>query len=186
MNSTITIEDALDHETLKPLLRGAFKSGAVYRVECPLRMALYKLTQAGAASAGGEIAVGPTGFATPWWFSYETLFVTDPRFGAISIRGVADVAENVSRSRVGFRDFLRTRGAVCHDWNLMTHLLIIELTRPVVGMMGICSGQPVYEDEALGRAHGAQNISFIGGEQQFYVPGLRRMDLVVRRFGAVG
>jgi hypothetical protein len=65
----------------------------------------------------------------------------------------------------------------------MTHLLVVELARPVIGLLGRCSGQPMIDDPESRAASQSMNISFIGGEQQLYLPGLRPHDLYVRAFG---
>jgi hypothetical protein len=181
----VTIEQPVAHETLAQGIRGAFKAGGIYRVELPAQMLLYKVSDAGAVDPRKRVRINSAGFATPWWFSYESLSLRDPTAGTISIRGVVDVLENASRTGAGLRNYLRARGAVCLDWNAMTHLLVVKLGRPVVGLMGGCSGQPFYDDEKQRVAQEAQNLSFSGGEQQFHVPGLRINDVVVERFGTI-
>ena len=86
--------------------------------------------------------------------------------------------------------FLRARGAVCLDWNVMTHLLIVQLRRPAVGLVGGCSGQPLYDDVTRAEHDGltvadVENVRFIGGEQQLYLPRLLPSDLSVIAFGPV-
>jgi hypothetical protein len=182
----ITIEQRIEHSTLKqPFPGSAFKSAGVYRVALPTAMSLYKLTASDGAGSRGEIKVDSLGRVTPWWFSYES-HVVKGRDGMVTIRGVADVLENAKRAQGGLRGFLRSRGAVCHDWNAMTHLLVVALKRSVIGLMGTCSGQPVYDDPGLQAAHGAANLSFIGGEQQFFLQELRRTDVTVSVFGPAG
>lgn len=185
--STIRIESKLDHATLKkPLPWRAFKPGGIFRVEFPAGMSLYKVTQAGAVTGSGALPAGAAGFVTPWWFSYKTLAAQHPRLGTVNVRGIADVVESANRSKAGsLLSFLRARGAVCRDWNTMTHLLIVELRRSAIGMIGACSGQPVFDDVGVAQASGVDNIRFIGGEQQLYMPGLRVGDVVVRSFGSL-
>ncbi len=180
----IRMEAKLDHSTLKPLLRGAFTTAPIYRAEFPAGMSLYKITQRDAVSASGTVAVGPSGFATPWWFSYRTLGIRDARIGAVSLRGIADIVESASRTPAGsLQGFLRSRGAVCEDWNQMTHLLIVDLRRPVIGIVGTCSGQPVFHETKIAQKEGVANVRFIGGEQQIYLPGLNPSDVAIRSFG---
>lgn len=183
--STIRIESKLDHATLKkPLPWRAFTPGAIYRVEFPAGMSLYKVTQAGAVTGAGALRAGASGVVTPWWFSYRTLAAQHPRQGTVNVRGIADVVESAHRVKTGtLRDFLRARGAVCLDWNTMTHLLIVDLRRSAIGIIGTCSGQPVIDDVGVAQASGVDNVRFIGGEQQLYIPGLRIGDVVVRSFG---
>jgi hypothetical protein len=182
---SVTIEQQVAHETLAKGIRSAFKDTGIYRVELPRTMLLYKVTVADAVDSRKRVRINQAGFATPWWFSYESLSVRDPKVGLLMVRGMADVVENATRTGAGLRNFLQARGAVCLDWNDMTHLLVVKLARPVVALVGTCSGQPFYDDEKLRFARTARNLSFIGGEQQFYVPGLRVDDVVVQRFGPV-
>jgi len=175
----IVIERQLDHNTLAADLRGAFKPDVVHRVEFQAGLSLYKVTESGAATPQ-EIAVDALGRVTPWWVTLR-----DPQNETVSIRGVADVVESAGRAGAGLKRYLRTRGAVCHDWNLMTHVLVIALRRRVIGLMGTCSGQPLFHDRVKGRAKTVDNVRFIGGEQQFYPPGLRVADVRVIRFGSL-
>lgn len=181
----IRIEQLVPPGTLRrPIPATAFKDSPVYRIEGPPQFALYKVTHAAAVDPRRGIAVGRDGFITPWWFSYES--ATAAGAGAtVPIRGIADKLEAASRTRARLVDYLRSRGAVCHDWNVMTHVLIIALERPVVGLLGPCSGQPLYEDANLRTAKQVANVTFIGGEQQFYLPGLRPGDVSVRMFGPI-
>lgn len=185
MSHRIVLEQAVAHGTLrKPIPAQAFKAKSLFRIECPAGLALYKLTHAAAVEKRSSIVPGRDGFISPWWFCYEsTVAVSSDRKDDVPIRGIADKLEGASRTVTDLPTYLRSRGAVCHDWNVMTHLLVLELARPVVGLLGPCSGQPLFDDVGLRTANRCPNISFIGGEQQIYLPGLRPLDVSLRAFG---
>jgi hypothetical protein len=179
----IRIEAQLDRDSLKkPLPSIAFADRDIFRVEFPAGMSLYKVTQAGAALPSG-LPAGKTGFVTPWWFSYETVSGTGSGH-VLRIDGIADLVGRAhSAGGARLQEYLRSRGAVCLDWNRMTHLLIVALRRSAVGLVGPCSGQPIIEDTTAAHASGVENVRFIGGAQQLYIQGLSPNDVVVRSFG---
>jgi len=181
----VRIETKVDHATLKkPLPASAFADRDIFRVEFPAGMSLYKVTQAGAVLHSGLLPAGKSGFVTPWWFSYETATATGGGQTVLRLQGIADVVERARGSGgAGLQDYLRSRGAVCLDWNRMTHLLIVALRRPTIGLVGPCSGQPVIEDNTAAQAVGVENVRFIGGAQQLYIQGLGPNDVAVRSFG---
>lgn len=183
MSAHIVIEQAVDRATLRtPVPRTAFKGQAVYRVMFPAGLTMYKLTHGGAVDRRRGIATNAQGHVTPWWFSYESVDAHSAH-GSVAIRGIADTVTGASRAAANLPQYLRSRGAVCYDWNDMTHLLVVELAREVVGLVGLCSGQPLFEDAATRTSKGCWNVSFIGGEQQLFLPGLHPHDLAVRQFG---
>lgn len=183
MNAIPTIEREVDLDTLRrPLPHDAFKPG-IFRVEYPVGMSIYKLTHDHAVGATRRVVPNRSGVVSPWWFSYETMIIAS-RSGPVAVTGVSDVVGRTSAARSPFKDYVRARGAICFDWNVLTHLLVVELTRPVVGLLGPCSGQPLYDDPAE-RASRAPNVTFIGGAQQLYLPGLRPGDLSVQVFGPI-
>jgi hypothetical protein len=187
----LRIESKVAHSSLKkPLPSRAFTAGDIHRVEFPMGMPLYKVTESTAVEASGNLRPGPTGFATPWWFSYDEMTGQDPALGVVRLKGIAEVVARSRATKSDLRAFLRARGAVCLDWNVMTHLLIVQLRRPVVGLVGGCSGQPLYDDVTRAERDGlsvqdVENVRFIGGEQQLYLPGLLPSDLRVIAFGPV-
>lgn len=185
MINHIQIEELLDRDTLRaPVPRNAFKGDTVHRVQFPAGLTMYKLTHASAVEPNRSIAPGTSGSVTPWWFSYESIEATS-NDARVAIRGIADKVESAARASANLRQYLRSRGAVSYDWNVMTHLLVVELARGLSGLLGLCSGQPLFDDTGLGASRGTANVSFIGGEQQFFLPGLRRQDVSVSTFGPI-
>jgi hypothetical protein len=185
MSAPWIIEAVISRDSLQSEPRPCFKPGNVHRVECTTGSLLYKLTQEGVVGPTGAPVPRDDGNITPWWFSYIDRTLRAPDRSKIEIRGVRDVLESAARTQTGIVAFLRARGAVCEDWNRMTHLLLVRLRRPVLGVLGACSGQPVYEKLHLRESAGVLNVSFIGGEQQLFLHGLKPHDVEVVRYGKI-
>lgn len=153
-----------------------FSGRQLYRVRVGSGTQLYKLTDEGAVLSG-QPRVNAVGLATPWWFLFESQQILLPG-GSMTVSGIADAVELSQRTGASIADFLRSRAAVNLAWNNpMTHLLLVELTRPVVGLMGQASAQLRSEDHA--------NVAFLGGGMQFYLPGLTVSDLAVHTIGKI-
>lgn len=187
--ATLHIEARIARSTLqKPLPFRAFASRDIHRVEFSPGATLYKVTEGAAVDPAGMVRPGPTGFATPWWFSYQALSATHAELGTVQLKGLEHVLTRARATNADLPSFLRARGAVCLDWNVMTHVLVVRTRRPVVGLVGACSGQPLFDDLTKVQASGlavedVENVRFIGGEQQLYLPGLLPIDLEVLQFG---
>lgn len=102
---------------------------------------------------------------TPWWQFVEQQHLAN---GA-RCPSIGDLQEYATRLGVHDRDYARTRVAVTEQWNKMTNLVAIELTRGKWGYIGRASGQRKEEDDPA--------VYLIGGEFQVWVPGLTSVDM---------
>lgn len=102
---------------------------------------------------------------SPWWqFVEARQLATGGRCPSIR-----ELQEYASRLGVHDRDYARTRVAVTEQWNKMTNLMAIELTRGKWGYIGRASGQLKDEHDP--------SVFLIGGEFQVWVPGLTAVDI---------
>ena len=177
------IERELARSELDPGIRGNFRDASSYRIRFPAGTTLFKLTSEKAVGRDGRPVRGATGRVSPWWFSYETLEARGCGETYV-LPGIADQFERASRLPVTFATFLRARGAVAYDWNRMTHLLVVGIEREAVGVAGECSRQAAVDDPSRRPAH-LENVSFIGGAKQLYLPVLQPMDLTVNVYGLI-
>lgn len=166
----VTIEQRVDHKTLRsPEPRPMFAPTQLYRVQLAPGFQLYKLTGSKALS-GNRLATRPSGFVTPWWFSYEHHQAASPDGPVVSIPGVDSTLLRANRADASFTAFSRSRGAVNKAWNNpMDHILIVRLNRPTLGLYGRCSAQMRSADH--------NNVKFIGGAMQLFIDGLAPRDV---------
>jgi hypothetical protein len=161
----ITIERSETLPNLRsPEPRDMFTGRDLYRVQLLPGIQLYKLT-GGDAVVAGHLAPRATGLATPWWFSYEPQMVDAGQGQYLRIPGIDTALLRSRQAKAPLAEFARARGAVNLTWgNPMDHLLIVRLAVPAVGLVGRCSPQL--------RSGAHTNVHFIGGDLQFYLPGL--------------
>jgi len=180
------VESRLQHASLHPEVRPLFTDAELYRVAFPVGHRLFKLSHEAALDAAGLVRLQRNGRITPWWFSYETVRLATAGTGpGYVLPGVVEPLRRAAAIAADFRAFMRSRAAVSWDWkNPMTHVLVVELRREAVGLVGTCSGQ----------AHGTppdpagadyDRISFIGGARQIYLPGLGQRDVGVLQHGRI-
>ena len=100
---------------------------------------------------------------SPWWSSVRPAAASDP--------GLAGTLERAKRLKVDPQRFARVRSAVTKQWNGMDRLQTVRLMVPVYGFVGRCSAQRI--DKSL-----AENVVFIGGAWQVFIPGLARTDVM--------
>jgi hypothetical protein len=201
--SRIQAGQPVDHDGLRhrygTSVARAFTRGSASDVTCGANVALCKVTVA-AAVAGGTVRPAPgTAGVSPWWFSHETVTVAAPGGTRFSLPGLAEDIARAQRTGSPLRSYMRARGAVCLDWNRMTHVLVAVLRRDVAGIVGQCSGQPLVDkierldDPAVGPVvrqwvgghagiEDVHNVRFIGGHWQLYLPHLQPSDLDVVSF----
>jgi len=168
----ITIERSETLANLRsPEPRDMFTGRDLYRVQLLPGIQLYKLT-GGDAVVAGHLAPRATGLATPWWFSYEPQIVDAGQGQYLTIPGIDTALLRSRQAKAPLAEFARARGAVNLTWgNPMDHLLIVRLAVPAVGLVGRCSPQL--------RSGAHTNVHFIGGDLQFYLPGLAPADVHV-------
>jgi hypothetical protein len=144
-----------------------FTDRDLYRVEFGAGLKFYKLTGPDAVR-NGAIQRSSVGKISPWWFAYDAFAL--PASPPLFVPGIPEALMQAQRASAAFSQFQRSRGAVNHAWkNPMSHLLVVQLARPVVGLIGRAAGQHF---DAI---HG--NVRFIGGAIQFYLPELGPGDL---------
>jgi len=177
------IERQLELRELASGIQRSFRDAPIYRIRFPRGTMLFKLTGNRAVGQDGRVVPRETGLVSPWWFNYETVRAAFTGQQYV-LPGIADYCERANRLPVDIVLFLRSRGAVSLDWNCMTHLLVVELTRETVGAAGDCSGQQIVDDPKLRPAH-LYNVRFIGGAKQLYLPGLQPSDLNVATYGPI-
>lgn len=120
---------------------------------------LYKFTEHSLYKADGTV--------TPWWSTVEPIDPTDT--------GLAVLLERSAALGVSPNEFARARSAVTQQWNSMTGLIIARLNVPAYGMAGRCSSQLYDNSPAF------QNVRFIGGAWQVYIPNLTRDEVAESR-----
>jgi hypothetical protein len=97
---------------------------------------------------------------TAWWSSVEPINSLDC--------GLTQLIVRANRLQAQLNHFARTQNAVSHNWgNSMTYLLTAELRIPAYTFVGRASHQLVD-----GNKLGSQNVFFIGGGVQLWIPNL--------------
>ena len=139
-------------------VRRAFRGRVEKRLLLPGRQ-LYRFTQA-------TISGGP-GTLTPWWFSVEPMSADDP-----GLEGVLKRAEQLG---VLPEEFVRSRASVTRQWNTLRHLVRVDLLTAMYGFFGQCSAQ--HADD--GSVPEWNNVVFIGGAWQLWIPNLSRSAIEV-------
>jgi hypothetical protein len=97
---------------------------------------------------------------TAWWSSVEPINSLDCGLNQLIVRA--------NRLQAQLHHFARTQNAVSQNWgNSMKYLLIAELRCPAFAFVGRASHQLVD-----GTNLGSQNVYFIGGGVQLWIPNL--------------
>lgn len=104
---------------------------------------------------------------TAWWSSVEPVNSLDC--------GLTQLIVRANRLQAQLNHFARTQNAVSQNWgNSMNYLLTVELRIPVYAFVGRASHQLID-----GNNPGTQNVFFIGGGVQLWIPNLESSHIQV-------
>jgi len=119
--------------------------------------------------AGHPLQIGR--LVSPWWCLVHSMRLPSGEL----FEGFWVSARRAKRLNRPLRDYARVRTAISHDFkNPMTHLVVVKLNVPVIGLAGKASGQPEFEKELVDLQHVYQ----IGGGHQLWIPSLRHPEHV--------
>jgi hypothetical protein len=159
LNENVEFATVADDKTRRAFIGG----GPELKVRLFARKKLYKWTQ--------FPLIGPNGISAWWSFVIGRTFP-----GGIRVAGLRNLEERSQRLGQHPRDFARVQFAVTKHFNLMTNLLLVELTQDAYGFVGKTFGQ--LEDKA------EPKVYLIGGERQLWLPNLT--PSYVREVPAIG
>ncbi len=151
------VNEEIAPESLSAEVRQTFIGGRVTKELLRSRTQLYKFTD--------RPLVQSTGTISPWWSSVNPIASGDP--------GLSGILERAERLGVSREAFARARSAVTQQWNSMSGLTIIQLLVPAYGFVGRCSSQLVDNESSH-----MQNVVFIGGAWQVYLPNLAIQHII--------
>ncbi len=151
LNETLTVE------SLSVDVQRTFIGAQITKKQLSSGILLYKFTD--------RPLVTPSGGVSPWWSAVEPIVPGDT--------GLAELLERANRLGVMPATFARARSAVTKQWNSMENLLIIRLQVAAFGFVGRCSSQRIDNESPH-----LQNVVFIGGAWQVYLPNLEQQHVV--------
>ena len=114
----------------------------------------------------GKINTSSSQPLSPWWSSTNPLTNDDP--------GLAGNQEYAAKLGITLSEYERSRKAISFGWNNLDNSIRINLLEPACGFVGKCSHQ-LWSAEAEDKH--LNNVNFIGGGYQVYLPNLT-LDMV--------
>jgi len=149
LNQDLKFEDAPSH------VQAAFLGKQAEKLLLSPGHQLYKFT---------EHPLGDKQRISPWWSSVLPIAPGDT--------GLESLLKRASTLSVSPNDFARARNAVTKQWNSMNGLLLVRLNAPAYAFIGRVAHQKVDNDGRF------QNVDFIGGAYQLWIPNLQSQHLV--------